>query len=324
MKKEPSNAFQVWMFIIGIILVMTGDEMPLLKGAAGILLGIVFFIPGMILLWIKRFYYGRGVMKAYIVFGCIFSTAAASVFMTMFKLTNPPAGSNYSYEGYPITGIFFLITGGLLFIRAYLHKKWKMFPTSDRGVPTVKSAYPVNESTSNKEEIKEKIPTRPSERPAVSVNRPAMPINDPKLYDTLTSFTMKDIDAISQSDLPKKKKGDLFEHYCARLLKFSGYENIKINGHSGDRGADIICWKFKRKYIVQCKCYQNKVRSDDYYETHTARDNYSAGEAILLTNNYFTPQVIDMAAEHNVILWNREKLQELIDIANEEAPYENE
>lgn len=64
-------------------------------------------------------------------------------------------------------------------------------------------------------------------------------------------------------------------------------ESVKGNGDFG---------------VVQCKCYQNKVGSSEYYETHAARDNYSAGEAILLTNNYFTSQVVDMAADNNIHL----------------------
>ena len=75
--------------------------------------------------------------------------------------------------------------------------------------------------------------------------------------------------------------------------------------------------KGSRKCVIQCKCYQNTVPYHALEQTVTARKNVGAGEGIILTNNYFSEQTKRVAPEHQIYLWDRDKLQELIDNANE-------
>ncbi len=132
----------------------------------------------------------------------------------------------------------------------------------------------------------------------------------------LKSFSMEDIDAISSLG-GTKQKGDLFEMYCARLLELNLFSNIKIVGGSGDMGVDIIAWKGRKKVAVQCKCYAHTVPYHALEQIVTARKNVMASEGILLTNNYFSEQTKKLAPEHQIFLWDRKKLQQLIEIANE-------
>lgn len=132
----------------------------------------------------------------------------------------------------------------------------------------------------------------------------------------LKHFSMEDIDAIS-SISGKKRKGDLFEMYCARLLELNLFSNIKIVGGSGDMGVDIIAWKSKKKVAIQCKCYAHTVPYHALEQIVTARKNVMASEGILLSNNYFSEQTKTIAPEHQIFLWDREKLQQLIETANE-------
>ena len=71
----------------------------------------------------------------------------------------------------------------------------------------------------------------------------------------LKHFSMEDVDSISQLT-NSKKKGDLFEQYCARLLELNNFKDIQVVGGTGDMGADIIGWKWNRKVVIQCKCYK--------------------------------------------------------------------
>ena len=141
--------------------------------------------------------------------------------------------------------------------------------------------------------------------------------------EKITFFSMKHIDTISQIK-GKKEKGDLFERYCAKLLEYNGFKNIQVVGGRGDLGADIIAWKGSRKFVIQCKCYQGSVPYHALEQTVTARKNVNAGEGIILTNSYFTEQTKTIAPEHQIYLWDRNKLQKLIDDANEVISYYNQ
>ena len=135
-------------------------------------------------------------------------------------------------------------------------------------------------------------------------------------FRDLDLFTMDDIDDISQLQ-NSKKKGDLFEQYCARLLEMNNFQKVEVIGGTGDMGADIIAWKAGRKIVIQCKCYKGTVAYHALEQTVTARKNYAAGDAIILTNGWFSDQTIRVAPEHQIYLWDRDKLQNLIDTANE-------
>lgn len=129
-------------------------------------------------------------------------------------------------------------------------------------------------------------------------------------------FSINDIDAIS-SMRTSKYKGDLFERYCARLLELNLFSNIRVVGGTGDLGVDIVAWKGNKKVAIQCKCYAHTVPYAALEQIVTARKNVMASEAILLTNNYFSDQTKSIAPEHQVLLWDRRKLIQLIDTANE-------
>ena len=47
--------------------------------------------------------------------------------------------------------------------------------------------------------------------------------------------------------------GHSFEYFCAEILKYNGYSNIKVTSGSGDFGVDILCCKNGQKYAIQCK-----------------------------------------------------------------------
>ena len=147
-------------------------------------------------------------------------------------------------------------------------------------------------------------------------NLPLGPIEDlVKIYDkynfndifvkNTTSF--KSLDII-QNDM----SGFDFENYSAELLNANGFEKIKVTKASGDFGVDIIAYKDDIKYSIQCKKYSSPVGIRAVQEVITSKAINDSHVAVVLTNNSFTKSAKILAEKNNVLLWGREKLDELI------------
>ena len=88
--------------------------------------------------------------------------------------------------------------------------------------------------------------------------------------------------------------GSTFERFCAELLKKNGYRKVRLTEATSDHGIDILADKDGVRYAIQCKCYEGKVGKAD--------------RAVVLINNYFTPQAEEDAEALGVLLWDREAL----------------
>ncbi|MCM3227532.1 restriction endonuclease [Terribacillus saccharophilus] len=108
-----------------------------------------------------------------------------------------------------------------------------------------------------------------------------------------------------------KMDGLQFEHYLSALLKGNGYKATVTQG-SGDYGADLILKKDGRKIVVQAKRYKAKVGIKAVQEIASAINHYTANEAWVITNSYFTSPAIKLAASNDVKLVNRDDLMNLI------------
>ena len=106
-----------------------------------------------------------------------------------------------------------------------------------------------------------------------------------------------------------------FEEFCARLLERIGYNDITVTSGSGDFGADVIAYKDTNKYVIQCKNYSGKVGNKAVQEVFSAKAYYSADIAVVMTNNYFTEHAIEHAKGTDVVLWNRDTLNSMIEKA---------
>lgn len=76
-------------------------------------------------------------------------------------------------------------------------------------------------------------------------------------------------------------------------------------------------WTFWQKkdgvtYAVQCKCYSDKVGNHAVQEATSGAQYYHRMVAVVLTNSTFTPAAIETAQKTNVLLWDREKLKEMM------------
>lgn len=104
-----------------------------------------------------------------------------------------------------------------------------------------------------------------------------------------------------------------FERYCGYLLQKNTFTDIKITQASGDHGIDILAEKAGISYAFQCKCYSDNVGNDAIQQAHTGKCLYHMDIAVVITNRYFTQQAQDEAKQLGVKLWDRDKLNELIE-----------
>lgn len=92
--------------------------------------------------------------------------------------------------------------------------------------------------------------------------------------------------------------GHEFEYFCAELLKENGFVNVEVTQASGDFGVDVLAEKDGVTYAVQ--------------EATSGAQYYHRMVAVVLTNSTFTPAAIETAQKTNVLLWDREKLKEMM------------
>ncbi len=110
-------------------------------------------------------------------------------------------------------------------------------------------------------------------------------------------------------------EGHQFEYFCADVLKKNGFSNVEVTQGSGDHGIDVLAEKDNITYAVQCKCYSSNIGNAAVQQAHTGKSLYHKDIAVVLTNRYFTAQAKDEAAQLGVKLWDRDKLNEMINNA---------
>lgn len=106
--------------------------------------------------------------------------------------------------------------------------------------------------------------------------------------------------------------GVQFEQFCIDLLIANGFLNVTATKASGDQGIDILAEKDSIHYGIQCKCYHSNVGNAAVQEAYSGSKFYNCHVAVVLTNRYFTPAAVELAKKTGVILWDRQKLMQLI------------
>lgn len=146
------------------------------------------------------------------------------------------------------------------------------------------------------------------EVPNVSLNKEDLHLqqNRNKNYELENPITQQDFDSIN---------GHEFENFCADILKKNGYVDVTVTRGSGDQGIDIIAYKDDVKYGIQCKCYASDVGNKAVQEVFSGKTFYNCHVGVVLTNSYFTHSAVELAQSNGVILWNRDKLLQMIESA---------
>ena len=121
---------------------------------------------------------------------------------------------------------------------------------------------------------------------------------------------------LSEADYELSKidlmEGHEFEHWCADLLKKNSFSNVKLTPISGDQGVDILAEKDGIRYAVQCKCYSSDLGNTPIQEVNTGKTVYHCQIGVVMTNRYFTKGAKDAADATGVLLWDRNKLKQMM------------
>lgn len=91
--------------------------------------------------------------------------------------------------------------------------------------------------------------------------------------------------------------GHTFEHYCAGLLRRNGFHHVEVTRGSGDQGIDILAWKHRKKYGIQCKCYSYYLGNKAIQEAYAGMKFYECDVSAVLTNQYFTNSAVALAGK---------------------------
>lgn len=107
-------------------------------------------------------------------------------------------------------------------------------------------------------------------------------------------------------------EGRDFEYFCANLLKKSGFLEVEVTKGSGDNGVDILAEKDGISYAIQCKRYEEPVGVKAVQEAYAGRDYYDRMVGVVMSNQYFTKNAVEMARKLKILLWDRGYLEEML------------
>ena len=106
--------------------------------------------------------------------------------------------------------------------------------------------------------------------------------------------------------------GHTFEYFTADLLRKLGYQNVDVTRGSGDQGVDVLAEKDGIRYAFQCKCYTADLGNKPVQEVHAGRYIYQCHIGVVITNRYFTQGAKEAALATGILLWDRDKLRQLL------------
>lgn len=114
----------------------------------------------------------------------------------------------------------------------------------------------------------------------------------------------------------EEMNGIEYEHFCASLLRNSGWEAI-VSPASGDQGADIIAKRDHIKVAIQCKKYSTPIGNKAVQEVSASKLYYGTDHAVVVTNNSFTSSAKQLANSARVHLLHHSELNRLQDILDQ-------
>ena len=109
--------------------------------------------------------------------------------------------------------------------------------------------------------------------------------------------------------------GHDFEKLIAKLFKKMGYAVMQTKA-SSDLGCDILLEKEGEKTAIQTKRQINPVTNSSVQEVVASLKVYNAKHGMVVTNNFFTSNAIELASANNIKLINRTDLFGLIEKHN--------
>lgn len=115
-------------------------------------------------------------------------------------------------------------------------------------------------------------------------------------------------------------EGHDFEYWCADLLKKNGFINVEVTSGSNDQGVDVLAENDGIKYAIQCKCYTSDIGNKPVQEVYAGKEMYDCQVGVVMANRHFTTAAKELAKKTRVLLWDRDKLIEMLRQQNNNAP----
>ena len=134
-------------------------------------------------------------------------------------------------------------------------------------------------------------------------------------YDDYDDYDDDEVDIFDSIDF---MDGHKFEYYCANLLEQNGFTDVRVTQGSGDQGVDVLATKGGVKYAIQCKNYATPLSNKPIQEVTAGKMFYNCHVGVVMTNSTFTPSAQALAQATGVLLWDRNVLEEMIEIADDE------
>lgn len=120
----------------------------------------------------------------------------------------------------------------------------------------------------------------------------------------------------SSINIVDKMTGEEFEEFLKSHFEKLGYM-VQLTPKTGDYGADLVINKNGCKTVVQAKRWVSKVGIEAVQQVIASRSYYKADKCLVVTNNYFTPNAINLAESNkDVELWDRKELISMMDKNN--------
>lgn len=109
------------------------------------------------------------------------------------------------------------------------------------------------------------------------------------------------------------KNGFEFEQFVSELLLLNEFYNVEVTSSSGDQGVDIVAETSDGvRYGFQTKFYTSSVGNDAVQQIIAGKKFYNLDVGVVLTNSTFTSSAITLAETDRILLWDKDKLHQLM------------
>ena len=105
--------------------------------------------------------------------------------------------------------------------------------------------------------------------------------------------------------------GQRFEVFLQEFLRRKGFR-VRLTPVTADYGADLVLEKNGVRLVVQAKRWQGTVGIEAVQQVIGAIKHYQAQKGLVITNSYFSDNAKKLALSNQVLLWDRDKLIELL------------
>lgn len=136
----------------------------------------------------------------------------------------------------------------------------------------------------------------------------------------IAGYSAEDIDYVKEASPSKKEdfsindvdlmSGDEFETFIQRLLGRIYYTDPIIGEDKNH--ADMIINDKNGPIIVQINRYSHLVTYDRIKGLRNYMSKYDSKKGVIISNDYFSNLIVDLAIENNIVLWDRHILKDKV------------